>query len=140
LLFPGIVLLWAVSPGPHAEQSLEQAASDPTAALMNVQVGDWYNDYHNFSGESANQINLRRALPFKIGEQQHIMRATIPITTRSPFVDNGISDSTVFDLMTYDAKWGRWGVGAVGLVPTGGEKRGAEKWGLVQSKYFHGSR
>lgn len=58
------------------------------------------------------------------------MRATIPITTESPFIDNGISDSTIFDLMTFNESWGRWGVGAVGLLPTGGEKRGAEKWGL----------
>ncbi len=113
-----------------AEQSLEQAASDPTAALMNVQIGDWYNDYHNLSSDSANQINLRAALPFKMGEQQHIMRATVPIITDSPFLDSGISDITVFDLMTFNKEWGRWGAGLVGLLPAGGEDRGAEKWGL----------
>jgi hypothetical protein len=114
----------------HAEQSLEQAASDPTAALMNVQIGDWYNDYHKLSGESANQLNFRAALPFKIGEQQHIMRMTIPVVTDSPFIDSGLSDTTIFDLMTFDKSWGRWGAGLVGLLPTGGKDSGAEKWGL----------
>ena len=95
----------------QAEQSLQQAASDPTAALMNVQVGDWYNDYHNMSGDSANLISLRAAMPFKIGEQQHIMRVTVPVITDSPFIDSGVSDTTVFDLMTFDRQLGSLGRG-----------------------------
>ena len=127
------IILWAclfVAGPASADQSLQQAASDPTAALMNVQLGDWYNDFHNLTSEGANQVNLRAALPFKIGEQQHIMRATVPLITNSPFTDRGVSDATIFDLMTYSASWGRWGAGVVGLLPTGGEDRGAEKWGL----------
>jgi hypothetical protein len=33
----------------------------------------------------------------------------------------------VFDLMVFNASWGRWGFGPVALLPTGGD-RGAEKW------------
>ena len=129
ILFTAMALL-GCSEQALAEQSLEQAASDPTAALMNVQIGDWYNDYHNLSGESANQLNFRAALPFKVGDQQHIMRMTIPVVTDSPLIDSGLSDTTIFDLMTFNKSWGRWGAGVVGLLPTGGEDSGAEKWGL----------
>ncbi len=112
-------------------QSLEQAAEDPTASLMNVQLGDWYTSgFHNLSGEDANTVVLRSAVPFKWGKQSHILRLTLPLVTDSPFIDTGLSDSTIFDLMTFDEGWGRWGLGAVALLPTGGADRGAEKWGL----------
>ena len=112
-------------------QSLQQAAEDPTASLMNVQIGTWYtSDFHNLSGEDANTVVLRSALPWQWGEQKHISRITVPFITDSPFIDTGLSDTAIFDLMTFDEGWGRWGVGAVALLPTGGADRGAEKWGL----------
>ena len=113
------------------EQSLEQAANDPTASLMNVQIADWYtSDYHNLDGEDANSVVLRSAVPFTLAGQDHIFRVTAPYTTDSPSGSSGLADMTIFDLVTFDKDWGRWGVGAVGLLPTGGEKRGAENWGL----------
>jgi hypothetical protein len=49
-------------------QALDQAANDPTASLMNIQVQDVYTgDYHNLNDESGNAILLRSAVPFKIG-------------------------------------------------------------------------
>ncbi len=129
-MLPALIML-LVSGQAYAKQTLQQAASDPTAALMSVLVQDWYTgNYHNLDGESANQIVLRSAMPFKIGDQQNIFRVTIPVVTDSPFLDSGLSDTTVFNLSTFNQSWGRWGVGAVGLLPTGGEKRGLEKWGL----------
>ena len=129
-----LCLLLVLSPA-QAEQSLEQAADDPTASLMSLQLSDWYTQsYHNLdnanSSDSANNLVLRSAMPFKIGEQSHIMRITAPIITSSPFQDAGLSDITLFDLATFNKEWGRWAVGAVALLPTGGEHRGAEKWGV----------
>lgn len=114
----------------QAEQSLEQAADDPTASLMSLQLSDWYTQsYHNVNDKSANNFVLRSAMPFKLGEQSHIMRITAPIITSSQFQDTGLSDITLFDLATFNKEWGRWALGAVALLPTGGEYRGAEKWG-----------
>jgi len=113
-----------------AGQSLEQAADDPTASLMSLQIADWYNfKYHN-SDTDDNAIVLRAAYPFKIGEQKHIMRVTMPFVTDSPVLANGLSDTTIFDLMVFDASWGRWGVGAVALLATGGSMRGADQWAI----------
>ena len=115
----------------RAEQSLEQAANDPTASLMNVAISDWYTaDYHELNGENANSVVVRSAIPFTWGEQSHIFRVTLPYTTDNLADSEGLQDSVVFDLLTFGQSWGRWGIGAVGLIPTGGEKRGEENWGL----------
>ncbi len=101
-------------------QSLAQAASDPTASLMNVQLSDWYTaNYWNLPDESANQFVIRTAYPFAWGKTKHIMRLTVPFVTHHPALSSGLSDITLFDLMVFDKSWGRWGVGPVALLPTG---------------------
>jgi hypothetical protein len=131
--------IWALSsvaafttmhPVAHAEQSLEQAASDPTASLMSLQIADWHAFNYHHSDADDNTVTLRSALPFKIGEQKHILRVTLPFITDNPALDNGLSDTSVFDLAVFDRSWGRFGIGLVGVLPTGGSARGAEKWGL----------
>lgn len=112
------------------DQDLSQAASDPTAPLMNVQIQDSYApSVYNVDG-SQNFIQLRTAIPFKLGGQQNIFRATLPIFTDTPSGATGLSDTVLFDLLTFDQTWGRWGVGAVGLIPTGAEGLSAEKWAI----------
>ncbi len=112
-------------------QSLAQAASDPTASLMNVQLSDWYTaDYWNLPDKSANQLVIRSAYPFAWGMTKHIMRVTVPFVTHHPALSSGLSDMTLFDLVVFDKSWGRWGVGPVALLPTGGSDRGTEKWGV----------
>ena len=113
-------------------QSLDQAASDPTASLMNVQIQDNYSEsFHKLFDASSNSILLRSAVPFQIGEQKHIARATLPIVTDSPSGETGISDLVLFDLLAFDKSWGRWGAGVVGLAPTAAhDALGAGKWAI----------
>ena len=113
-----------------AEQTLEQAASDPTAWLMSLQLSDWYTFKYHHADQDDNTVVLRAVVPFKIGEQKHIMRVTAPIVTDNPVLDAGLSDIILFDMAVFDQSWGRFGVGLVALLPTGGSERGAEKWGL----------
>jgi hypothetical protein len=113
-----------------AGQSLEQAASDPTASLMSVQVQNLYSgDYHNLDDESSNTVQLRSAIPFQAFGLDHIARVTLPIVTDSPG-GSGVGDMTVFDLVAFNQPWGRWGAGAVLLVPIGADGLSAEKWAL----------
>ena len=89
-------------------QSLNQAASDPTASLMSVQLSDWYNaDLHGQPGEDANTAVLRTVIPFQTGDLKNIFRATIPVITDNPGVDSGLSDITLFDLVVFNQSWGR---------------------------------
>lgn len=116
----------------EASQSLDQAANDPTASLMNVQIQDNYSEaFHNLSDASSNTVLLRSAVPFQIGKQKHIARATLPIVTDSPSGETGISDLVLFDLLAFDKFWGRWGAGVVGLAPTAAhDALGAGKWAI----------
>lgn len=113
-------------------QSLEQAANDPTASLMSVQIQNVYaGDYHTLSDESGNTILLRAAVPFKTGPLNHIARATLPVITHSPSGKSGLSDLVLFDLIVFNESWGRWGIGPVMLIPTATNSQlGAEKWAI----------
>lgn len=111
------------------KQDLSQAANDPTASVMSLQIGDWYSfNYHNLDDGYDNAIALRAAIPFQTGDLNHIFRVTAPIITDNPVLGSGLSDLTVFDLLVFNESWGRWGVGAVALLPTGGDRRGADQW------------
>ena len=118
--------------GEPGGQSLGQAAEDPTASLMSLQIADWYNaSFHHLPGdESANTVVLRPVIPFQTGEWRHIFRATMPFLTDHPSYDPGLSDITLFDLVVFNEDWGRWGLGPVALLPTGGDDRGADEWAL----------
>lgn len=110
-------------------QSLDQAANDPTAFILSIQLSDWYTaDFWNLQDESANSVVLRAAYPFEFKGLSNIFRVTAPVATHHPALGSGLSDMTLFDLVVFDKPWGRWGVGPVMLVPTGGSNRGADKW------------
>jgi len=115
-----------------AGQSLEQAASDPTASLMSVSVQDIYaGSYHQLDDESGNTLLLRSSLPFATGSLEHIARATLPIVTDSLSGESGLSDLVLFDLVVFDKPWGRWGIGPVLLAPTATDEAiGADKWAI----------
>jgi hypothetical protein len=112
-------------------QPLGQAAQDPTASLMALQIANWYTaSFHKRDDDDANSVVLRPVIPFKTGTLNHIFRVTVSFITDHPALDSGLSDLTLFDLMVFNAKWGRWGLGPVALLPTGGENRAADKWAL----------
>ncbi len=117
---------------PASGQSLEQAASDPTASLMSVQVQNIYSGaYHRLDDQSGNTILLRSAIPFTAGGLDNIARFTLPIVTDSPSGESGLGDLVLFDLVKFDKSWGRWGIGPVLLAPTATDDAlGADKWAI----------
>lgn len=118
------------------EQSLEQAANDPTASLMSFQLSNASaTNYHHSDAEDS-AWSMRMALPYKIGAQSNILRVTVPVITKHPALSDGLSDITVFNMLTFDRPWGRLALGAVALLPTGGRRHGAEQWGLGPSLGF----
>ena len=112
------------------DQSLQSQASDPTASLMSFQFQDFYTpDLHGSSGEQ-NVLQFRTAIPFEVGGINNIARLTLGYATDTASGDRGLLDATFFDLAAFDRPWGRFGVGAVALLPTGSSDLSAEKWGL----------
>lgn len=138
-----VVLLGIALPGVSDEekkagQSLDQAANDPTASLMAVQIQDTYaGNYHKLDDENGNTVLLRSAVPFEFGGLNHIARATLPIATKSPSGASGLSDLVLFDLIVFNQNWGRWGIGPVMLFPTAtDDKLGAQKWAMGPAEGF----
>jgi len=111
-----------------SSDALAAQASDPTAALMSFQLYDWYTPSLHDADGSANQIVFRSAIPFKLGSTQHIFRLSAPYVTSSPGGADGFGDLTVFDLLTFDREWGRFGLGVSGTLPTGAEGLSLDKW------------
>jgi hypothetical protein len=66
LVLPGVA--FAEEPAQReGDQSLEQAASDPTASLMSIQIQDQYSgDYYKADDERGNSILLRSAVPDRV--------------------------------------------------------------------------
>lgn len=130
-----VIFALALATGPATAQdqgeALGQAASDPTAPLMNLQFQDSYSpSVWTTEGGAQNYVQFRAAIPFMLGDQQHILRLTVPAFTETPSGATGISDTVIFDLLTFNQSWGRWGVGAVALLPTGAPGLSAEKWAV----------
>ncbi len=111
-------------------QSVSQAANDPTASLMSFQLQDNYSpNLYNNSG-SSNLLQFRAAIPFSWGGYNNIARITVPVITDSPSGKTGLSDMTIFNLVAFERDWGRFGVGAVALLPTGERGLGAGKYAI----------
>lgn len=111
-------------------QSLSSQASDPTASLMSFQLQNFYSpNLHNLRG-TQNVVQFRIAIPFEINGISNIARLTLPGVTENEGGETGLGDATIFNLLAFDRDWGRVGVGAVALLPTGKDGVSAEKWGL----------
>ena len=134
----GFLPLFCLPAAADEPQALEQAANDPTASLLSVSLSNLYSgDYHNLDNERGNTVQLRISLPFKTGKLKHITRVTFPLITDSPSGKTGVGDMVVFDLVTFDQSWGRWGAGIVGSIPIAGDERlGSGKLGAGPAMGF----
>jgi hypothetical protein len=113
---------------PLSTEALAAQATDPTASLMSFQLNNWYTPSFRDIDGSSNQVVFRTALPFELAGTHHIFRLTAPYVTSSPSGADGFADLTVFDLMTFDRDWGRFGIGISGTLPTGADGLTLDKW------------
>lgn len=67
-----------------SNEDLAAQANDPTAALMSVQLGDWYTATYHGINDSANQLVFLAAIPLELGSTKHIFRITQLFVTDSP--------------------------------------------------------
>jgi len=111
-----------------ANSDLAAKATDPTASLMSFQLNDWYTARFHGTDDSANQVVLRAAIPFTLGGLNHIFRITQGYATSTPMGTTGLVDTGIFDLVTFNQPWGRWGVGISGTLPTGANGLSTDKW------------
>ena len=136
-----------------AQDDLASQARDPTASITAFQIRyDWTARIHNAPGEEKGSMVVQPVIPFKLGNQPHIARITLPYVTSAPDLSrfnkpieenplppnylptrkkSGLGDTTLLDLLLFDQPWGRLGVGGVLAVPTARDDAlGTGKWSL----------
>lgn len=120
--------LLAAARSPYTDDDLAAKATDPTASLMSFQLNDWYTARFHGGGGWSNQVVLRAATPFTLAGMSHILRITQGYAMSTPTGATGLVDTGIFDLVTFNQRWGRWGAGISATLPTGAKGHGTEKW------------
>jgi hypothetical protein len=118
----------------HAQQSkeeLSQEAANPLADLISFPFQNNLNMNYGEFNRNTNVLNIQPVIPFAGGKL--ITRTIFPIV-RIPNFDSvagkyssGLADIVFTAFYTPKSKV-TWGIGPVLEIPTGGEKRGTQKW------------
>ena len=119
-----------------AEEMSKQAAN-PIANLMSIPFQNNLNMNYGPFDRNVNILNIQPVIPFANGKI--ITRTIVPIV-RVPnfFAESGTSSTGLADIVETvffvpESKNVIWGVGPVFELPTGGSKRGSEKWSIGPS-------
>jgi hypothetical protein len=138
--FVCILVLFAVtfSPAQESDSDLAKAAANPLAAMMsfpfqnNTDVG--LGEYNR----TRNILNIQPVIPLAGGKI--ITRTIFPVvwlpdvSAESGTYSSGLADTLFTAFYVQPAKGNlTWGPGLAVEIPTGGEKRGAQKWSLGPS-------
>jgi len=124
----------------HAQESAEdlsRQAANPLADLMSFPFQNNLNINYGEFDRNLNILNIQPVLPFADGKI--ITRTIIPVlwipdyAQESGMYSSGLGDISLTAFYAPSDAGITWGVGPVLEIPTGGEKRGTQKWGLGPS-------
>jgi hypothetical protein len=114
-----------------SQEELSQQAANPIADLMSFPFQNNLNMNYGEYNRNSNVLNIQPVLPFFEGRL--ITRTIFPIV-RIPDFDStagkftsGLAD-IVFTAFYAPKSKVTWGIGPVLEIPSGGEKRGTQKW------------
>ncbi len=122
--------LWAQDPGDQLEE-LSQQAANPIADLMSFPFQNNTDFGLGPVDRTSNVLKIQPVIPFAGG--RIVTRTIFPfvwipdITAESGLLASGLAD-IVFTAFYVPESSITWGVGPVLEFPTGGEKRGSQKW------------
>ena len=118
-------------------EDLSQQAANPIANLMSFPFQDNINYGYGPYDRTTNILNIQPVIPLVGGKI--ITRTIIPIvwipdySSESGMYSTGLSDITFTTFYVPESKGIMWGLGPVIDIPTGGEKRGTQKWNIGPS-------
>jgi hypothetical protein len=124
----------------HAQESAEdlsRQAANPLADLMSFPFQNNLNINYGEFDRNLNVLNIQPVLPFADG--RIITRMIFPVlwipdySQESGMYTSGLGDISLTAFYAPPGAEITWGVGPVLEIPTGGEKRGTQKWGLGPS-------
>lgn len=113
------------------QEELSKEAANPIADLMSFPFQNNLNMNYGEFNRNTNVLNIQPVLPFAGGRL--ITRTIIPIIRIPDFssetgkYSSGLAD-IVFTAFYVPKSKTMWGIGPVLEIPSGGEKRGTQKW------------
>jgi len=129
------ILLMLLATGLHAQPSqeeLSQQAANPIANLMSVPLQNNTDFGLGPYDRTSNVLNVQPVVPLAGG--RWITRTILPfvwipdVGAESGRISSGLSDVTFTTFYVPGGGETMWGVGPVLEFPTGGSRRGSEKW------------
>jgi len=114
------------------EEELSQQAANPIANLMSFPLQNNTNFDIGPFNRTNNVLNFQPVIPLADGKI--ITRTIIPIvwipdvTSEDGTVSTGLSDISLAAFFVPESDKLTWGPGVILDIPTGGEKRGTQKW------------
>jgi hypothetical protein len=124
-LFIAIVAATGMARAAEDNTELSRQATDPTASLMalnfqGIYVGDFYGAGIPGQPDDRFTFQFRPVIPFTFLGHPNILRATVPYQLDGRG-DEGCGPISLFDLVVFNEKWGRWGIGPVMSFDTTGD-------------------
>lgn len=132
-----LVLCFCLTTGVSAQEPEDEAAeaNNPLAALTSLNFHNQYFNEISGTDTDANQIYLRFAKPFAIGDGKWVFRATLPVSTLPVGADfahkTGIGDLNMFAAYLIDMGNPAisFGIGPQLTIPTASkDETGSKKW------------
>jgi len=130
-IFLFALMISQVLPAQESKEELAQSAANPLADLISFPFQNNLNMNYGPYNRNMNVLNIQPVIPFANGKI--ITRTIFPIVRNPDFTQetgkyaSGLSDIVFTAFYTPKSKT-MWGIGPVLEIPTGGEKRGSQKW------------
>lgn len=96
--------------GRGSRERLIDRITDPTAWLMDLRYRQHWNWPVDATDPDTQALQFRPTIPFLAWDQVNILRVTVPYDLAGPD-GAGLGDVQLFDLIVFEADWGRWGIG-----------------------------
>ena len=117
-----------------SDQDLVKAAQNPIANMMSIPFQN--NTSFNFGpyDRTQNVLNIQPVVPFSNG--RIITRTIFPLVWQPLGADEtsfGLGDIQFTAFYSPETQGITWGVGPILSIPTGGNERGSQKWGIGPS-------
>jgi hypothetical protein len=129
------------STGRGSNERLIDRINDPTAWLMDLRFRQSWNWPVEPTDVDSQEIEFRPSIPFVAWDHVNLLRIAVPYNLRGPN-GAGLGDIQIYDLVVFEERWGRWGVGpSIRLIPDSGANDDTFQFGpaagaVAKDKYW----
>ncbi len=118
-------------------EALAKAAQNPVASMISLPFQNNTNTNFGPQEKTQNVLNIQPVWPFSVGENWNLITRTIfPVISQPALSPNGertqgLGDITFSGFISpkVPGRW-IWGLGGIGLLPSGDKALTADKWGV----------